>query len=406
MTTTWKPSDAQGQQGIAIARLTILKLGHIFREQETNDVGIDAHVELVDQLNAAATGQLIALQIKAGPSFFKEKTDNAVIFRGDQNHLNYWLNHSLPVFLVLVDTGEEKAFWQEISLETVESLEKGWKVAVPFINELATNFVTAARERVGLNVTASSYTRLTLQDTSNAYAKRYSSKILMRPPLTRMRAEAVIRRATADIRKERYNLDGFKKLFGDRDADVVSLYVAGEPHDAEVSNWYCRTMWVSKDLVAEVRPGKLGGIDFEDGLEVVWNTDYSKSSQFYNGLQIDKQAFLTAAKDFTSRTEVLMAEAFDESTQITCSPKRLVTIAASMREVYATSNDIGLPPYECKGASDRFGDVMALADNAFIYATKAQAEPENGGWPYLLKTTLGEYRKNLSRLAYELEKAR
>lgn len=408
MSTKWPKSDEQERLGVYITGRMIATSGQIFREQSTNDVGIDAHVELVDEKSRDATGQLVALQIKGGPSYFYETTKDGVIFRGDLAHLDYWLNHSLPVFLVLVDTANQKAFWQEISLTVVERLEKGWKITVPFANDLAANFVAAARVQVGLDANAFSYTRLTLQDTSNIVfnTKRYASKLLMRPPVTRLRAEAVIRRATADMRRERYNLEGFKKHFGDRGADVVSLYVAGDPHDAENSNWYCRTLWVSNGLAAEAHPAKLGGIDLGDGLEVVWNADYAKSSQFYHGLHMDKQDFLTAVKEFTVNVSALVHEAFGEGLQVVRAPEDLQRHAAVMGELFIKSNDIGLPPYECKDVSERFGDIMALADNAFIYAIKALAEPADAGWSYLLETTLGNYHKNLDRLGYELEKVR
>ena len=398
------PSDGQGRQGIAIVNLIVERIGHQFREQPTNDVGIDAHVELVN--GEKPTGQLVALQIKGGPSFLEEKKDDHYVFRGDLPHLDYWLSHSLPVFIVLVDTTSQKAYWQEISEIMVERLDKGWKIAVPFSHDLATNFVPAARERVGIDAHSFSYTRLALQDTSNANAKRYSAKLLMRHPVTRLRAEAVIRRATADIQKERYNLDGFKQLFGDRDADVVSLYVAGDLHDAENANWYCRTLWVSKDLAPAFRPQKLGGEDLGNCLEVVWNKDYASSSGFYHGLQTDKQSFLAAVKRFSADTKETVSNAFGEGTQIVCAPDSLKQLGAAMRALFLRSSNIGLPPYECKDVADRFGDVMAVADNAFIYADKLLAEPSNHGWPYLLENTLREYRQNLDRLGYEIEKTR
>lgn len=43
----WKPSDAQGEAGVAITHEIISRLQQMFRRQELNDVGIDAHVELM-----------------------------------------------------------------------------------------------------------------------------------------------------------------------------------------------------------------------------------------------------------------------------------------------------------------------------------------------------------------------
>lgn len=267
--------------------------------------------------------------------------------------------------------------------------------------------MVAARERVGLDADASSYTRLTLQDTTNTGAKRYAAKILMRPPATRLRAEAVVRRATADIRKERYHhSDHFKEMYRDHDADVVSLYVAGDLNDAKNANWYCRTIWVAKDLAAGVRPCGIGGIDFGDGLEIVWETDYETASQFYRGLQVDKQGFLVRMKEIIAAAETFIGEVFGNSKQSICSREFMTQRAALMRILYIKSTNIGDPPYECADVAERFRDVMTFADNAFIYALKMSEEPRDGGWAFLLETELIGYRQNLERLRYELEKIR
>ena len=56
------------------------------------DVGIDMTVETVDK---APNGKFISIQIKSGKSFFNEKK---VTYRRKDQHLKYWLNHSLPSY--------------------------------------------------------------------------------------------------------------------------------------------------------------------------------------------------------------------------------------------------------------------------------------------------------------------
>lgn len=57
--------------GVAETRLAIQKnLDWLFREQPTEDYGIDAHVEVVD--GEMVQGRLLALQIKSGDSWFRE----------------------------------------------------------------------------------------------------------------------------------------------------------------------------------------------------------------------------------------------------------------------------------------------------------------------------------------------
>jgi hypothetical protein len=96
----------------------------------------------------------------------------------------------------------------------------------------------------------------------------------------------------------------------------------------------------------------------------------------------------------------------DHDSQIVCTPKLMAQHAILMSKLFIESNNIGLPPYECKDVAQRFQDVMAIADNAFIYGLKMNDEPQNKGWVFLLETTLKDYRKNLNYFQYELEKTR
>lgn len=115
--------------GVSVLDYFFSKNGWLFREQTTHDYGIDAHVEIVE--DQRPTGKLIALQIKAGQSFFEEEVDDAYVFRTDDKHIAYWVGHSMPVVLVLYNPETEQAYWQHVSRETVETTGKGWKIRVP-----------------------------------------------------------------------------------------------------------------------------------------------------------------------------------------------------------------------------------------------------------------------------------
>lgn len=118
--------------GIAALEYFFAKHGWLFREQTTQDYGIDAHVEIVT--HQRPTGKLIALQIKAGTSFFAEETDNRFVFRTDDKHISYWIGHSMPVAVVLFNPETKQAYWQHVSRETVELTGKGWKLLIPKVS--------------------------------------------------------------------------------------------------------------------------------------------------------------------------------------------------------------------------------------------------------------------------------
>ena len=77
------------------------------------------------------TGRLIGLQIKGGDSYFDEpRGTEGWMFREDNDHLAYWLCHSLPIVVVLVNSARQ-AFWQVITSKTVTEHVKGFSVLVP-----------------------------------------------------------------------------------------------------------------------------------------------------------------------------------------------------------------------------------------------------------------------------------
>lgn len=120
--------------GIAEVSAAVHRGGWIFREQAIGDFGIDAQIE--SKTGKKGTGRLIALQVKSGESYFREETEGGFIYRGEAKHSEYWLNHSLPVLLLLVDIETRNIFWTQVTGTKMESTGIGWKIEVPKSNLL------------------------------------------------------------------------------------------------------------------------------------------------------------------------------------------------------------------------------------------------------------------------------
>lgn len=112
----------------AVEHIVLHELGWIFREQPIIDMGIDAHIERVDDDNP--TGKLAALQIKTGASHFRESGDTFVYY-GSLPHLDYWSKHSLPVLLIAHFPESNQTLWSLVAERTTERTEKGWKISIP-----------------------------------------------------------------------------------------------------------------------------------------------------------------------------------------------------------------------------------------------------------------------------------
>lgn len=93
------------------------------------DVGIDMTVEISEK--GEPSGELFAIQIKTGESYFSEESNNKIVFRGKEKHLNYWLNYSLPVIIILHNPENDLTIWQEITESNISKTKKSWKIEIP-----------------------------------------------------------------------------------------------------------------------------------------------------------------------------------------------------------------------------------------------------------------------------------
>lgn len=130
-------SSKKGEDGTTIVKAIVEdKLKWIFRKNNLeNDFGIDAYIDLITD-KSHVTGKSIALQIKTGDSYFKEQNDIGWIFHGELKHLNYYLNHDIPVVIVLVDDQKKSAYWCLCDPSKTEKAGENWKITVPFNQKL------------------------------------------------------------------------------------------------------------------------------------------------------------------------------------------------------------------------------------------------------------------------------
>jgi hypothetical protein len=141
--------------GVAAVQAAFTKMGWFFREQTVSDFGIDAQVEIVQ--GDKPVGRLIALQIKSGPSYFAHKSGANYKFYGQKQHLEYWLRHCLPVFLVLYNPNDGMLLWQRVERHLIHETANGWSIDVPEQNVL--NAQSAAFIANGISSDPSSQTR-------------------------------------------------------------------------------------------------------------------------------------------------------------------------------------------------------------------------------------------------------
>ncbi len=125
-------SNKTGRDGFNIlTKVVERELGWVVRRNhQEDDFGIDAYFDII--IDGFVTGKSIAVQIKSGNSYLKEVNDDFWIFTGERKHLNYYLNHDIPVLIVLIDMASEIAYWEVCKVEYISSLnDESWSMPIP-----------------------------------------------------------------------------------------------------------------------------------------------------------------------------------------------------------------------------------------------------------------------------------
>lgn len=99
--------------GINAVAVAIARLGLIWRETPTGDVGIDGQIEYVDAAGHAS-GRLLSVQVKSGTSYFANEIDGAYLFYLGAKHRRYMEQHPLPVILVLHNPATDTSYWADV----------------------------------------------------------------------------------------------------------------------------------------------------------------------------------------------------------------------------------------------------------------------------------------------------
>jgi hypothetical protein len=134
-------SRLTGDKGVTLVTKIIEdQFNWIFRATpQEHDFGIDGYIDIVNS-ESYVTGKSIAVQIKTGPTYFKKTTSNGWEFHGEIKHLNYYLNHSSPLVLIIVDLEIQQAFWVLFDADKISKSNTGWIINIYKSNTLESKY--------------------------------------------------------------------------------------------------------------------------------------------------------------------------------------------------------------------------------------------------------------------------
>ncbi|MFN3160037.1 MAG: DUF4365 domain-containing protein [Rubinisphaera brasiliensis] len=408
-----KQTERTDRRGVALVMGEFESLGFAFREQAESDYGVDGHAELIK--SEQPTGQLLGVQIKTGESYLSERTENEIVFRTDAEHVDYWLNHALPMIVCLCDADNQTIYWQAVTDETAISTGKGYRVGVPLTQILNVAAVPQLTDLLTPLVSPDRYTIFKTEDVSHGLAKRYSFKVVVNGTASKAEIASIVRQVTTYGAKRRYHRNHMvEERWGDTDAHVVWAFVYISAEDEARCNHFCRSLWICDSLDDEARPLPMIGENIGNDIIVDWSGNYSFLAQHTSTNSLTKEDYLYAVIPLIDELKRLLDRIGGQLLYLKngdITEDSFLTATDADREhtndIYMAISAMSVAPFECKDMDDRLECFIACMDNiALHYSEKGR---DTWSAPNRLELALQQRSyaiANLEALEYELKKVR
>gem|GEM_PF-3744511 len=342
----------------------------IFREKPTQDYGIDAEIEITRE--GIATGQLISVQIKCGPSQFVEANEDRIIFRFKERHYDYWTQHSLPVIVVLVDPVEEVCFWGVVNSSNATKVKTQYMIEVPrsqVLNASARQQLVAIATPL---IASSAYEVIEEQDQSTSFKRVVSSSLKLLPsdkPWTQHSVRQLILERTGELRgSSYYRSEQSEALHSTSAASEVWVYVYHSEHHKARGAYVARALWVDPELSEDLRPQGFDGEGDPTGMVIDWNDEAQELIRLIDERRVPKSDYLEYARKVFGTVEPLVSRHryLHPAQHGQANYPEFIRDA----EVLQDLPEEPVPPHECERLGQRVEELLAYLGSAVIFAQR------------------------------------
>lgn len=391
--------------GVHKVALTFLQqMGWLEREQPISDYGIDMHVEILD--NGQPTGQLIALQIKSGESYFKEINQTEIVFRGKKKHLDYWQFHSIPVLILLYHPKEDKIYWEKILAKNTIATGGGWKINISRKNILS---LESKEEIEKYYYNRNHFTTLELSDRSHGAARRVSASILVENNAT---SKHSMKRMIPYLvegfkRSDYYRNEITRNRFHNQEADIVFLFFYKNILQVKRGLPFCSVIWNSKKCTSKVNIPNPDEIIEE--IEIKWETQNNQLEDIIYEDSMSKGDYLKLASEayeiFTKAHTSIQSQfnKYLKNPHFSELKLKILEFEKELKEMDTKVNfKENFTPLECHDI-DRLITASAIHLNDIILSLKDESRPESNIIS-MVRISLQQTEENLKYFDYELRK--
>jgi len=319
-------------------------------------------------------------------------------------HVDYWLNHSLPVILVVCDLESDTKYWDFVNRQNVVKTKKGWKIDIPSENQLDDDkSIDKIRNFYFSN---DNFTIVESGiDTSHALSRRISMKIVLKRKTPNIIIEGQLPKLIEGLkRSDYYRSEIVESQFRDQPADCVWIWFYRNLEQYRNGLPFCTAFWNHPDSKT---PTTLSSYDKEiDGIYIKYS-----SSELPNDIinrRLPKGKYLKIVDRFLSETNHIykhIAEAYakyqNDSNMSLLKHETLKyssKLASMLPEEYQQNN----APLECADVDRIVQNMYSAIDNIFIVAGDKNRDDKN--IIDCIEMSLNIYAENIEPAKYERKK--
>ena len=385
-----------------VALCFLEKFGWLEREQYVADYGIDIQVEIVE--SGYPTGFLYCLQVKSGKSYVRKTSQNTITYYPEDKHVNYWLNHVLPVLLVIYNPESDMMYWDFVTRKNILKTENGWKIDIPEKNQLGTD---ESIEKIRSHYFSDKHFSIVESGIDNSYglSRKIATKIIIKGNISNIIIENQIPKFIEGLKKsDYYRSEIVERHFQDQPADCVWIWFYRSLEQYKNGLPFCTAYWNAPDSQT---PTKLPHYDKKVEDIYIAYSQTELSEEFVNQ-RLSKGKFLKIIDQFLSETNRMyehMSESY-EAFQATGNASLFKQTVLSYKPLFESllPDDYrqNFPPLECVDLNRIIQLMEASIDNIFIVANDPKRTDAN--LKLCVKMYLKAYAENIEPAKYERRK--
>jgi hypothetical protein len=363
--------------GVHKVALTFLeKYGWIEREQFVADFGIDTQIEIVE--DNIPTGLLYCIQVKAGESYLKGN-DNNIVFYFDEKHKSYWLNHSLPVILIVCDLNTNDKYWQFVNTETVNKTKEAWKIEIPKKNLLDEEISKQKIRQFYFNNDNFTIIESGI-DTSHALSRRISMKIILKNDVSDIIIKNQLPSLIEGLKKsDYYRSEIVESMYKGKKADCVWIWFYRNFEQYKNGLPFCTAYWNAPESKS---PTILRDDDEKlNDIRINWAGEVISSS--FLSQRLSKGKYLKIVDNYIKELEIIFLKIkteFEEIRVIKDFQKFLVhtlSLRKSYSKLLPDEFHQNFAPLECSDLNQIILGMDASIDNIFIILDDKKRSSDN-----------------------------